>query len=344
MNLPSTSAPSGGKARARLTPQQHTFARLTASLALFVVLMAGGAWMLQALAQHRAEGPPSEEASPANATRPPSPAANETLAQAGGGDPQTEIAPLRPPIGVAVEAQQTAIELAWVPDPESSVRPEAYDVLYWPESSAGFALRKRLYERPRPGGSARIEGLEPGTAYYVAVRAASQQVLEQLERRGDFSLSRLSRPVRVETRPNPELVLLAATRGQDPRAVFRFDYTDPDTGEVHRFAQVVRLGEEVQRQVVLHGRDRSFAPGYELVETRRLPYRPLSEQPGDEGWHELLLPSGEGPRDELDETPFHLRLPQRIQPSAPGSLTREAAVLRCLSTGEQRLLFAVQPW
>lgn len=253
---------------------------------------------------------------------------------------------LLPPVGVVAEPEAHAVHLAWLAAPGSTVSVDGYEVLWWPAAEPGFAFRERLTPSPISQARATIPNLAQDTAYYVSVRAVTATPLPELERRGDWSFSRLSRPLLVRTRPNPTLRLLTVAGTSDARAVFALDYLDTSSGRRHRLRAITQGGEVVRARLVVEGESRNIATRYRLERVARVPHWPLAE-PGDgaggpapELWHELRLPGGEAPRDRLDREPFDLQLPRRVEPAPHMPHTRPAAVLRHIETGEELILVA----
>ncbi|MCD4657862.1 MAG: fibronectin type III domain-containing protein [Planctomycetes bacterium] len=104
-----------------------------------------------------------------------------------------------PPVGIVGKAELTTVELFWSNSADFDSIVEGYFVYYW-QTNQGFESIQLVNKEIITDQSCKIENMRPNTEYSFAVRAATRQSNDKLEKQGDFYLSVFSNEYSLSTK------------------------------------------------------------------------------------------------------------------------------------------------
>ena len=113
---------------------------------------------------------------------------------------------ISPPIGIIGIAELTTIELFWSNSAGFNGIVEGYFVYFW-QTKQGFESIQLFNKELITEQYCKIENLRPNTEYSIAIRAATKQSTEKLEKYEEFFLSIFSKEYSLSTKSDIKITL-----------------------------------------------------------------------------------------------------------------------------------------
>ncbi|MCK5344352.1 MAG: fibronectin type III domain-containing protein [Candidatus Heimdallarchaeota archaeon] len=175
---------------------------------------------------------------------------------------QTESAqkPISPPIGIIGKAELTTIEIFWSNSTGFNGLVEGCFVYYW-QTDQGFEEIQQANKSVIIEQKFEIENLRPKTEYSFAIRAATRQSHEKLEKHSEFFLSIFSKEYRISTKSDIKITL---SMSYNAGGVFTISKYVPRTKKWYDESFFARLQEEIGKVRKVEDSEIDFRTGYVL--------------------------------------------------------------------------------